>query len=129
MHPTQRELETALTALLHRRNDDAFVIVHHAGTDQFVQFGSDESLRLDLPCLALSQEEAARASEAFAELGVRGPNEYEAPDPTAKDVIRHSASFQKLLGTDVAVAASLALKVMRDVYELPNDFQLTIEEN
>jgi hypothetical protein len=118
----------ALVGLLARRNDDAFVIIEEPHSGKFVQFGRGPVLRLDLPCAALQPDEAERASALFAELGVEGPTEYDAPDPTA-GCLRHGASFQANFGEDIEAAARAAGLVLARVFLLPPDTRLSITEH
>jgi hypothetical protein len=118
----------ALVGLLSRLNDDAFVIIEEPRSGKFVQFGRGPVLRLDLPCAALTPDEAERASELFDGLGVEGPTEYDAPDPTAGR-LRHGASFQVNFGEDIEAAARTAGLVLTRVFLLPSDAGLAITEH
>ncbi len=109
-------LEQALSALLGRTNNDAFVILEDVRTERFVQFGAGSRLVLDLPLVSLQDDEQERAHEVFRRLG--------AP-PAAMDpfpVLRFD------FGTDSRRAAEEAVRVFREVYHLKSP-QFALQEN
>jgi hypothetical protein len=124
-HP---EIAGALLRLLGRRTEDAFVSVEYAANRKLVQFGRGPTLRIDVPCAPLGEDEAQRAGAAFRRRGVLGPTEYDAPDWSTGD-IRHGGSYQLDFGTDEAAAAQCAIDMLKEVYGLTDDAEVEIVEN
>lgn len=89
-----------------------FAIIEHEPSGKFVQFAgsAQESLLLDLPFQPLAPDEKSRAQALFSELGGES-GEY---------------GFQLMLDRDPDKAARAALRVLREVYRLPDDAQLSI---
>ena len=108
--------EARITAALQevlRRNDAPFAIIEHPPTKKFVQFtgSARDTLMLDLAAQALTPEERARAEQLFVSLG-----------GTQTEV-----GFQLDTGRDAEEAARITLRVFREVYQLPDDAELTAE--
>ncbi len=87
----QHKISDALSALLQRQNEDAFVIIEDSRTNKFVQFArtDDGLLLLDLPAVALTETEFEKATQFFEQRGVVG-QEHELlsePDGVAVDSI------------------------------------------
>lgn len=124
-------VEVALRRLLERESDDAFVIVEHAPTGKFVQFvgSSTQPLLLDLPLQPLVSVEVRRAAALFEELGVQLESWPVLDQPEGSVVGTQSGLQVAFERQEVAQAAALALRVFTEVYKLPADFPLSIEEN
>lgn len=121
-----------MTALLHRENDDAFVIFEEQISGKFVQFAgsADEELLLDLPTQSLSEVEQARAKRFFEALKISGPRKYALyADKTLEIIGGVQTSFQTKFGRDPQLAARVALDIFEQVYEFPKDFVLIVAEN
>jgi hypothetical protein len=113
----------ALIALLHRGDKDSFVLIEEPQSRKFVQVGTGRCLGMDVPCVALTSEQADRASQFFSELGEEYPREYHAPDlKTGK--IHHGATFHHDFGQDTRAAVVF----FTTVYGCPADVELSIEE-
>lgn len=125
-NPHRIRIAMALHSLLGRTNRDAFVIFQDKPSGKFVQFAgsADESLFLDLPPQALNEDEKPRAAKLFRELAAKGPKEG-ADRQTGKGL----TGFQLRLGCDVDRGADVTLRIFREVYQLPADFALVLEEN
>ena len=83
---------------------------------------------MDVPCVALSSDEADRSSQFFKQLGEEYPREYHAPDlRTGK--AHHGATFHHDFGQDARAAAKAAVSFFADVYGFPADTDLSIEEH
>jgi hypothetical protein len=113
-------IKRALRALMERTNDDAYTIFSERRSEKFVQFAGakDAPLVFDLPSIPLTDDEMRRATDFFRRLGI-------AALPLSGDDV----TFQVDLEGDVERGAELALAVFREVYQLPDDFQLAVEEN
>jgi hypothetical protein len=110
-----RTLEARIIAALQemlRRNDSPFAIIEHGPSQKFVQFAgsAQEPLTLDLPAQSLTPSERARAQQLFASLGG----------------MTTESGFQLDAGRDAQEAARVALRVFREVFQLPEDAELTV---
>jgi hypothetical protein len=126
------EIAQALNRMLHRTNEDAFVIFEERTNRRFVQFAgsTNSSLLLDLPSQTLSPQEMQRAIVLFSSFGAVGPDIHSTyTDTTSKIVASQQVSFNLDLGKDVQLAAHIALTVFQQIYRCPTDFQLVIAEN
>lgn len=125
-----QEIESALSRLLSRTDGNAFVILEHKASGKFVQFAGSKSepLLLDLPRQALNSAELERAMVLFRGLG---SDLEESPilDRPGGEVIGTQSGFQLKLGQDTKQAADLALRIFAEVFQLPRDSPLSIEEN
>lgn len=131
--PTNRHLdriESALTRMLARQNEDALVIFEEKSSRKFVQFTGSVGggLLLDLPFQALDRTELERARNYFLEHGVRAEG-YDIFDAPGGEVVGRQYSFQKDFGHDVRAAANVVSDVFRRVYQLSSDFDLGVTEN
>ena len=126
-----RKLETiaaALKSLLKRTNDDSFVICSH-NSKEYVQFAMDEQgLLLDLPTIPLDDEQRKRAITFFNSMGV-SLQDSEMLDEPGGQVVGRMQMFQVKLEHGADRGARLVLDVFEQVYDLPIDFALVIEEN
>lgn len=95
-----------------RRNDAPFAIVEHVQSGKFVQFAGSarDPLLLDVPVQALAPDEQERAEQLFAALGGT----------------QSESGFQLETGRDAGEAARIALRVFREVFQLPHDAELTV---
>jgi hypothetical protein len=118
----------ALVALLHQGTEDSFVLIEEPQSGKFVQFGKGRCLEMDVPCVELNGVEADRAHLFFQELGEASPREYHAPDPKTGE-IHHGTTFNHDFGRDVTAAAKAAVALFVEVFGLPPDVELSIEEN
>ena len=128
----QTRITNALTALLQRRNSDAFVILEEKSTGKFVQFAgsSEEPLLLDLPFQALTKQEIKKAISALKEFGAGSPQEYDVyTDENMETVAGRQTSLQAYFGQDTYRAAQASMTIFEQVYGLPRNFALNIEEN
>ena len=84
----------ALSSLLVRRNDDAFVIIEHPESRKFVQFAgsASEQLLLDLPSQTLSETEFYSAVQLFRKIGIAG-DEHDVLDEPDGQVVGKQFSF------------------------------------
>lgn len=129
MADNRATIAAELRSLLGRENEDAFVIFEDAGSGKFVQFAgtATEPLLLDLPEQTLSEAEFYRAVAFFRRLGVVG-DERDLLDEPGGSAVGRQFSFNANPAT-VEEAADLALGVFREVYGLPDDFELTVTAN
>jgi hypothetical protein len=123
------KISEALSSLLTRPNDDAFVVIEHAGTGKFVQFAGSATaqLLLDLPSQTLSKQEFYKAVELFREMGVIG-NEHELLDKPGGQVVGRQFSFNAVFRS-VSEAAKTVEEIFATVYGYPTDCDLKIVEN
>jgi hypothetical protein len=124
-------VSAALAALLQRTNDDCFVILKEQQTGKFVQFATGHSgLLLDLPAVALDKNEWGRAEHYF--LDEHGVTPYTSEQYSDAAMTISTGLWMTIymeLRQDVRKATRIALDVFDQVYLLPLDFQLMIEEN
>ncbi len=126
----RREIESALSRLLTRTSDDAFVIFEHEDSGKFVQFAgsASEPLLLDLPRQTLDNAELERATILFRSLGV-SLEEWPLLDKPGGQVAGTQSGFQVELGQDIEKAADLALRIFSEVFRISIDAPLVVEEN
>jgi hypothetical protein len=125
---SEAQVYEALIALLHRGTEDSFVFIQEPRSEKFVQFGRGRFLGMDVPCTALTSEEADRASRFFNELGEEYPREYHAPDPKTGKT-HHGATFHHDFAQDARAAARAAIAFFVNVYGFPSDVEISIEEH
>ncbi len=118
----------ALWELLHEGTDESFVIFTESESKKFVQFGVGPILNMDVPLVALSDEEAERAFAFFRMLGESIPKEYNAPNSKTGKV-QHGASLTHSFGMDVTMATESTMVFFWTVYALPRDFTLEVHRN
>jgi hypothetical protein len=120
--PAVERIQTALVALMENYDKEAgsVVIIEEPKSRKFVQFGPGWELIMDVPFVALTNEEADRAYSFFADFGEEPPHEYNAPDPQA-EVVRHGATFNVDFDLDAHAAAAAAVSFFEKVYLLPPD--------
>ena len=125
----QALIRDALSALLVRTNDDAYVIIEHQQSGKFVQFAgpASELLLLDLPWQTLSETEFDRAVEFFRRLGIVGA-EHDVFDEPGGRVVSQQFSFNMTIQT-VDEASRIALDVLQNVFQIPRDCDLVITES
>lgn len=123
------KIAEALSSLLVRRNDDAFVIIEHPETQKFVQFAGSatEPLLLDLPSQTLSEEEFYKAVQLFQKMGIIG-DEHDVLDQPGGQVVGQQFSFNATFRS-VADAAKTVEDIFTTVYGFPTDCDLEITEN
>ncbi len=122
-------IQHALSSLMVRPNDDAFVIVEHEPTGKFVQFAGSaaELLLLDLPSQTLSELEFYRAVEFFRRMGVTGEENSLLDEPYGH-VVGTQFSFNANFRS-AEDAARTAMMIFKEVYGYPEDCGLLITEN
>ncbi|MBN1303737.1 MAG: hypothetical protein JXA13_04815 [Anaerolineales bacterium] len=122
----------ALSSLLQRKSQDAFVIIEEKRSGKFVQFAgsASESLLLDLPFQALSEAEVEKARVLFEEFGTSNPQVYDPyTDNSMSSASDTQTSFQVDFGSEIHRAAQACMDIFRRVYGLQPDFKLNIQEN
>ena len=122
------KISEALSSLLVRRNDDAFVIIEHSKTGKFVQFAGSatEKLLLDLPSQTLSEEEFYKAVELFRKMGIIG-SEHNLLDKAGGEVVGRQFSFNAVFHS-VPDATKTVEKIFAAVYGFPINCDLEIIE-
>jgi hypothetical protein len=126
----KKEITAALAALLREESAGAFVIFEEKKTGKYVQFvgSATEPLLLDLPMVALSEDEKQRAPMILRQAGVRGAEAHPLyGDPTLLESTGTIEVFNLVLGQDVQSAAGIACGIFQHVYLFPPDFQLVIK--
>lgn len=125
-----RAIESALSRLLVRTEGNAFVIIEHRASGKFVQFAGSKSepLLLDLPRQALNNAELERAIVLVRGLGA-DLEKWPMLDRPSGEVVGTESGFQLKLGQDTKQAADLALRIFAEVFQLPRDSPLSLEEN
>ncbi len=117
----------ALAGLLDLPDVGASVVLSDAEGGKCVQFaGGNHALLLDLPRQALDESEYARAGEYFARLRDRPRDQYATQSSDGTTMVAEDG-FQVNV-TDIDQAARLALEVFNEVYQLPSDFPLVVEQ-
>lgn len=126
-------IRAALGALVTRTNEDAFVFLEDARTRKWVQFGGGEGrpLLFDLPAMALSKDEMARAIAYFEETRRGSLETFEIGKREGGPVpFDRGETYQiRFEANEVDAAADAALAVFERVYRLPESFPLAIDEN
>ncbi len=122
-------IRNALTSLLVRGKEDAFVIIEHRQSGKFIQFAgsASELLLLDLPSQTMSEAEFYRAVEFFRRRGIIGYDHDMLDEPGGR-VVGQQFSFNVTIQS-VDEAARTALDVLQVVFQLPTDCDLLITEN
>ncbi len=117
----------AIDTILKNRGDDWFIIIEEPEKEKFVQFAYDEGIGLffDLPFQALEADELARARKLLAEysIGPASSQTYDEPGGKATGV---QESFNHHVGRDAALAATLAYRVLSEVYQLDDRTALNV---
>jgi hypothetical protein len=127
-YANENRILKALTALLAcHRDTGSVVLVEEPLSRKFVQFGPGWSLIMDVPHVALSNDEAERAYRFFGRLGTDCLVEYDAPDPQTLQ-LNHGATFNYDFGQDAPAAAQAATLFFQEVYLLPPHLKLRIEQ-
>ena len=123
------KITNALSSLLNRTNDDAFVIIEQLPSGKFVQFtgSATDPLYLDLPAQTLSEEEFERATQFFLELGVEVSN-HQLLDKPGGEVVAQQTSFNMVIHS-VQDAANLVRQIFTVIYEFPVDCRIGLVEN
>jgi hypothetical protein len=83
---------------------------------------------LTCPRQTLDDGELRRAVVLFRGLGI-SLEEWPTLDRPGGEVVGTESGFQLELGQDIRQGADLALRIFTEVYQLPMDFPLSIEEN
>ena len=123
------QVTAALTSLLTRENDDAFVIIQERQTQKFVQFtgSKTDSLMLDLPSQTLSELEFRKAAQLFEQMGVAGTESPVFDEPGGR-VVGEQFTFNKVCNS-ATEAANLVQKIFTIVYGFPLNCEIEIIEN
>jgi hypothetical protein len=129
MH-NQEIIKEALSSLLTRNNDDAFVIIEDEAKNKFVQFAgnSTQDLLLDLPSQTLNEHELERAKLLFKKYDVYF-EKWDVYDEPGGKVSGQQYGFSMNLGDDVDKAAHITISIFTEVYKFPPEFKMNIEEN
>lgn len=123
----EERIYQALVALLRdHKESGSVVLVEEPRSQKFVQFGPGSSLEIDVPHMALNNEEAERAYDFFARLGGDYLMEYDAPNPQTGKVA-HGATFNHDFAQDARAAAKAGVAFFQEVYLLPPDVELRVE--
>jgi hypothetical protein len=123
------KITEALSSLLVRRSDEAFVIIEHQESKKFVQFtgSATEQLFLDLPSQTLSELEFYKAVQVFREMGVIG-DEHSVFDGPGGRVVGQQFSFNAVFRS-VAEATETVERIFATVYGFPVDCDIAVIEN
>jgi hypothetical protein len=125
------KIGTALSNLLKRQNEDAFVIIEEPKSQKFVQFAgsANEPLIFDLPAQGLTEDELDQAKAVLGEYDIEmeGTEIYE--DESMQKVVDTQYGFSAVLGEDLDLAVELAVRVLSEVYGLGEDANIALEEN
>ena len=124
----QQAVSTALTKLLAQTDPSAGVVFSDAASGKFLQFVcNDGSLLLDLPEQTLDEAASLRAAEYFSRLGL-DLQEYDLLDQPGGTAVATQRAFQLQLANQRDLATQLALDLFTNVFHLPADFALAVEE-
>ncbi|NJN73624.1 MAG: hypothetical protein HC799_12855 [Limnothrix sp. RL_2_0] len=123
------KITVALSSLLRRRHEDAFVIIENPETKKFVQFtgSTTEPLMLDLPSQTLSELEFYRAVDFLRTIDVVGTETVLLDQPHG-EAVSQQFSFNKVFDS-VTDAAQTVEDIFAIIYEFPADCAITIIEN
>jgi len=117
--------------MLEQTRDEPFVIVEETKSKKFVQFTGSVTggLLLDLPIQTLAREEQERAQRLFVALGGPGLEKWPVFDVPGGNPVGEQAGFQMDFGRDADRAATIAMRVFREVYLFSDEVDVTIIEN
>jgi hypothetical protein len=125
---------TSLSALIRRSNDGRWACFSDEKTRKFVHFGVDKDggLLLHIPEEQLDQEAMNRATLYFAKFGISpavepfysSHEDFERKMPAGTRIV-----FNMPLHHDVRRATRLAFEIFDAIYQLPEGFNLLVEEN
>jgi hypothetical protein len=123
-----KKLEEALVRLINNP-DGEFVIASDSLSNKFIQFAgsSNESLIVDLPIQTLGPDEIKRAARLFSEYGIKHER-WAALDKPGGKPVGIQAGFNLKVGNDIKKAVEIAMRVFKEVYKVPDNFSLNIEE-
>lgn len=122
-HPQRAQLILALEEML-PQTSDAFVVVQVAGTQQFIQFYSDNAgLLMDLPAVALTEAENKRATLFFEKNDVPQASDV-AVDPETEQEFTLIVWRREFAHQDTAVVADLSLQALQEIYQISRDAEL-----
>ncbi len=138
-------IKSALTLLTQNQGDGWFCVIEEPKEEKFVQFAWDESegLWVDLPSVALNEEEKARAVMMFSDYNISlearclhsGDDEEHSCDCDDEcdddcDCCSHDdepiETFNGSLGKDVDKACEIAYRVLTEVYKLSDKTKLSV---
>jgi len=129
---TRQEKHNAISAslenLLAQTSQDKSSVLSDAASGKFLQFACNNgSILLDLPAQPLTDAEWLRASDYFSRLG-HDLQEYDLFDHPGGCVATAQRSYQLKLANDVARAIQVAMDLFSEVFQLPAEFELVVEE-
>ena len=125
----RKKIHAAISALLTRDNEDAFVIFEHVKTGKFVQFAGAVNgvFMLDLPSETLSEDEFLKATQYFKALGIE-VLEYDAFELDGDRVVGKNITFNQDFRS-VPEATQAVLDIFDQVYGFADDCDISITEN
>ena len=123
----QETIKSALTLLTKNQGDGWFCVIEEPKNEKFVQFAWDESegLWVDLPKVALTEDELARAVMMFSDYNISLESRGFASD----DCCDHNGpieTFNGSLGKDIDKACEIAYRVLSEVYKLSENTRLNV---
>ena len=123
-------ISAALSRLLKRKNDDAFVIIEDSSSGKFVQFAVNafQEIIFDLPFQALDPMERTRATALLRISGITF-EEWDLQEEPGGAYAGKQRGFGKNYGGQTELAAELAWKIFTEVYALKEPITLIFEEN
>lgn len=130
MNKNLETIRSSLNKLAQSDSDNAFVVFSDKQTGRFLQFAGSrqQNLLLDLPTQMLSPDEFETAQAVFKEYGT----DLEASpllDKPGGEVVDAHFGFNLSFGKEVDAAARVAHYIMLTVFELKDNFELSVEEN
>ena len=126
----KNRIRHALTELLTRTNEDSFVIIEEKSSEKFVQFagGPKEGILFDLPVVTLSSSEFERAKILLQGYNIVLERNDVLDKPGGTHIGYHD-TFQSDLANNIDLATEIAWRVLKEVYEFKNDFDMVLTEN
>lgn len=145
----QETIKSALTLLTKNQGDGWFCVIEEPKNEKFVQFAWDESegLWVDLPKVALTEDELARAVMMFSDYNISLESRGFASDDCCDDpecdcydecdddcdddcdCCDHNGpieTFNGSLGKDIDKACEIAYRVLSEVYKLSENTRLNV---
>lgn len=125
------KVRASLTALLHRENSDAFVIITEPGSQKFIQFAgsANEDLYLSLPSAQMSKDELSKAKKVLKQYEVEFESiQADTPEGSSAPTVNLD-EFYKVMGQDVEGAVEIVSVVMMDIFGFDENVELDITEN
>lgn len=123
---TRAEIVEAFLQLSERAPEDFYLTISDKRSGKLIQFtgGKGAPLGVIISEESMSKEELPRARKVLSDFGVPAISSYPNNDPSLAVEI-----FAGHVGDDYSIGPHLVERFFREVYLLPDDFDVLVEEN